>query len=459
MEQLLKYVMNREGKMKRFIIFIFWIYSLNAFYYNRNAAVNYALQWCETFNPSYKVPEIERRDCANFVSQCLRAGGLNLFDPCNPEGRGLHERLKTYTSVAALKNFLECIAEEDDDPSCIRIGDIVIFYLPDGTPYHSAIVTQVNPIRISYHSENRCNVPIWSGAKFYRVLDSYEFYSEYIGGYYFRIAGGTWQGPVQTQGVAAVGYKPSSLQEFAGFNSFAVSGLPTNSQIERAYLKLVLNGTGGTSGLLWFNIKHTGYVSPPSVYSIINPPYHLTDQVFPYIFPNSYRYSPLPYTLYDNIMYAHNNSVPFVLGYSRCPQCSSMRYFWDYIGAPDVDATLLAFVDQCPSQESAITTMEKEYKEEDVSSLMKIQLGLKADMMKISYELIIDTYLDIFILSVDGRKIKSIFSGYKLSGKYEIFWDLKDEQGKEIPEGVYFLVFKIGNWIKSEKFIIYRYQK
>jgi len=440
--------------MKKIIIFIFLVYSLNAFYYNRNAAVNYASQWCDKFNPSYKVPEIERRDCANFVSQCLIAGGLNLFDPCNPERSGLHERLKTYTSVAALKNFLECIAEEDDDPSCVRIGDVVIFYLPDGTPYHSAIVTQVNPIRISYHSENRCNVPIWSGARFYRILDSYEFYSEYIGGYYRRIGGGTWQGPVQTQGVAAVGYKPSSLEEFAGFNSFAVATFPQNSQIKRAYLKLVLNGTGGTSGLLRFNIKHTGYVSPPSVYSIINPPYHLTDQVFPYIFPGSYRYYPLPSTLYGNIMYAANNSVPFVLGYSRSPQCSSMRYFWDYIGAPDVDATLLVLVDQCPSQEKILIAFEED--KDKTSFPIKIQFNLKTDIMKISYEVFVDTYLNIFVLSADGRRIKNIFSGYKVSGKYEIFWDLKDEQKREIPEGVYFLVCKVGDLIKSEKFIRYR---
>jgi hypothetical protein len=451
MEQLLKYLMNRREEMKRFIIIIFLIYSLNAFYYNRNAAVNYATQWCDEFNPQYTPPNWDRgRDCANFVSQCLKAGGLNLIDPCNPDREGLYGEPPRYRSVRELRDFLQCIAEETADPSCVRIGDIVIFY-EGTTPRHAAIVTQVNPIRVSYHSENRCNVPLWGTVRFYRILDSYEFYSEYIGGYYYRIGSGPWQGPVQYEDVTAVGYKPSSYQEFAGFNSFAVYGLPQNSQIKRAYLKLVLNGTGGTLDPLHFNIKHTGYVSPPDVYSIINPPYHLTDQIFPYILPSSYRYYPLPSVLYGNIMYANNYSVPFVLGYSRYTGCNSMRYFWDYPGSPDLDATLLVFVDQCPSRENILTAFEKE----DIYPI-KIQFNLRTNIMKISYELFVDAYLDIFILSADGRKIKNIFSGYKPSGKYEILWDLKDEQKREIPEGVYFLVFKIGDLIKSEKFIRYR---
>jgi hypothetical protein len=83
-------------------------------------------------------------------------------------------------------------------------------------------------------------------------------------------------------------------------------------------------------------------------------------------------------------MYANNYSVPFVLGYSRYTGSNSMRYFWDYTGSPDLDATLLVFVDQCPSREDVVTAFEKE----DIYPI-KIQFNLKTNIMKISYELLL----------------------------------------------------------------------
>ena len=49
--------------------------------YNRTNAVNYAKKWANSFNPAYETLN-RSRDCANFVSQCLRAGGGPM------EGRG-----------------------------------------------------------------------------------------------------------------------------------------------------------------------------------------------------------------------------------------------------------------------------------------------------------------------------------------------------------------------------------
>lgn len=49
--------------------------------YNRNAAIQYAQTWARSFNPEYPNFETvgtENSDCANFVSQCLLAGGLEM---------------------------------------------------------------------------------------------------------------------------------------------------------------------------------------------------------------------------------------------------------------------------------------------------------------------------------------------------------------------------------------------
>lgn len=49
--------------------------------YNRSAAIQYAQKWALSFNPDYPNFETigtDNSDCANFVSQCLLAGGLEM---------------------------------------------------------------------------------------------------------------------------------------------------------------------------------------------------------------------------------------------------------------------------------------------------------------------------------------------------------------------------------------------
>ena len=50
--------------------------------YNVIAAVNYAMTWGGSKrNPAY--PQYDS-DCSNFVSQCLKAGGLDVYDTWVP---------------------------------------------------------------------------------------------------------------------------------------------------------------------------------------------------------------------------------------------------------------------------------------------------------------------------------------------------------------------------------------
>lgn len=46
------------------------------FSYNRLAAVQYAERWWNSYNPAYRVFDV---DCTNYVSQCLRAGGAPMW--------------------------------------------------------------------------------------------------------------------------------------------------------------------------------------------------------------------------------------------------------------------------------------------------------------------------------------------------------------------------------------------
>ncbi|MCL1802511.1 MAG: amidase domain-containing protein [Eubacteriaceae bacterium] len=44
--------------------------------YNRDAAKAYAAKWWDSRNPDYPNFGSTSSDCTNFVSQCLKAGGL-----------------------------------------------------------------------------------------------------------------------------------------------------------------------------------------------------------------------------------------------------------------------------------------------------------------------------------------------------------------------------------------------
>lgn len=45
--------------------------------YGRDAAASYARKWALSRNPDYKQSDA---DCANFVSQCIKAGGYQMTD-------------------------------------------------------------------------------------------------------------------------------------------------------------------------------------------------------------------------------------------------------------------------------------------------------------------------------------------------------------------------------------------
>ena len=54
--------------------------------YNANAAVNYALNHCRNYNRAYN--SYPGADCANFVSQCLIAGGQSLSGCSGLDSKG-----------------------------------------------------------------------------------------------------------------------------------------------------------------------------------------------------------------------------------------------------------------------------------------------------------------------------------------------------------------------------------
>ena len=105
--------------------------------YDPQAAVNYAEAWWNGRNPAYHDYSGSGGDCANFVSQCLIAGGLDLSAGPGVDGRGcipsvvnLDYNLRHYQNTQYQVGGSE--------PLWVVKGDPILFYSNDGTHHHSA---------------------------------------------------------------------------------------------------------------------------------------------------------------------------------------------------------------------------------------------------------------------------------------------------------------------------------
>lgn len=150
--------------------------------YNRANAVNYAHSWCGSvdddpfyseYNPAYRPFD---GDCTNFVSQCLKAGGLtNIETPSYASWYYYRNGSDSFdsnyddsfnaawTSVNSLysalcqsgRGLLKTVPSQT-----VQVGDILQFKLPGSSTYnHSVIITRIDTspykIYVSQHTSNR----------------------------------------------------------------------------------------------------------------------------------------------------------------------------------------------------------------------------------------------------------------------------------------------------------------
>jgi len=141
--------------------------------YNRAAAVEYANAWCGSRNPAYADYSGVGGDCANFVSQCILAGGFSLSAACSwldsygclPNAGGLgYELQRLGWSVLSY-------GRGAPPPPGLEPGDVVIASWDFGEaccgPYcsakdHAMIIVQTSPqVLYSGHTTDTCGGAWW----------------------------------------------------------------------------------------------------------------------------------------------------------------------------------------------------------------------------------------------------------------------------------------------------------
>ncbi len=136
-----------------YVVGIFFVHSQN---YDREAATRYSDQWALGRNKDYFDYTGQGGDCANFVSQCLKAGGLDLSKGGDGNGKGvdtkkciktvqnLHDHLNKYQLT---KYILKKSTESDyrTESSEMEMGDVVLYGSSDFPYIHSTFCAGTGP--------------------------------------------------------------------------------------------------------------------------------------------------------------------------------------------------------------------------------------------------------------------------------------------------------------------------
>ena len=161
--------------------------------YMRSAAVNYALTYGLKPNPNYRYfPLINDSsgDCANFISQCLLAGGAQMdFNDARPwwyrhgANRSQDTWALSWTIAHSLYYYLRVNEENNSvytkvfeltNKNDLELGDLIFFEDTRGHIFHSTIVTGFSasgPL-VTHHSFEAVNIPYrssWPAFKYHYI--------------------------------------------------------------------------------------------------------------------------------------------------------------------------------------------------------------------------------------------------------------------------------------------------
>lgn len=161
--------------------------------YDRDEAINYALYWHDKYNPYYP-SFFSSGDCANFVSQCLEAGGFQMneywhcytrnqeklnpifalispysdweYTPAWSVAKDQYEYLKNSNIVTGetIINNPEDIAGAINDPeNPVKVGDVMYLKWNNDYPHHATIISKIKDdmIHFAAHTDPYDEKPLY----------------------------------------------------------------------------------------------------------------------------------------------------------------------------------------------------------------------------------------------------------------------------------------------------------
>jgi len=219
-------------------------------YFLRNAAYGYARNWYNARNPHYNDFTASGGDCANFVSQCLIAGGMSLWRGTDGGGYGiypdadrptinsngtipycdyLHQHLTRYQPVE-YTYVIEGV--NASIPANIAVGDVVIFGTAAGDKWSHAmtvVTLGAGDIGLAGHTTDTWDASFWGvlGGSF-TCANFYHINVEPEEPFSFMVNAGTLNvraGP----GLNSAGNYYQALGSLSQYQMYAAIGMQTDA--------------------------------------------------------------------------------------------------------------------------------------------------------------------------------------------------------------------------------------
>jgi len=148
--------------------------------YNSTASTQYGNTWCNSRNPAYYDYSNSGGDCANFVSQCLIAGyldlspGINDGYGCIPSCDNLHTFLYNNSNVTYYQRLYSSY------PSWWTKGDVIMMGITSDPWQHAMFAATTNtPPLLDAHTTDRCQYSLstyppssYTSCDFYHINSS-----------------------------------------------------------------------------------------------------------------------------------------------------------------------------------------------------------------------------------------------------------------------------------------------
>lgn len=137
-------------------------------YLKKNAA-NYALKWGgSNRNPQYADYSSSGGDCANFTSQCLRAGGLpdtNSWYPSSYQWINVDGQRDSLINTGRAEGYYQ---KYPTYPAGVDLVGTVLHYTNGSSWFHATIITQDNGnnnVKVTGHTSDVINGPAYPISK------------------------------------------------------------------------------------------------------------------------------------------------------------------------------------------------------------------------------------------------------------------------------------------------------
>ncbi|MBN1151164.1 amidase domain-containing protein [candidate division WOR-3 bacterium] len=444
-----------------------------SFPYNRAAAIAYADSYCEDYNIAYfnnvKINKLTKVlehnvDCANFVTQCLKAGGRDICDPIYDYTPNVFSGYQSsyYSCTKQLVRYLRRIAVESvGDPSILEVGDVIMFKnsVQDTSFFHTAIVVDIQGSDIYYaaHTKDRRHQELLNPTSqiyhYFHILDEYVFFPQWGWGYYYKLMG-NWIGPVTSEGFTAAGVFPTNGSEYRGFCQCYVSGIPSNSEVIKTHLRLTINSVHGTNPLE-LNVNRIQGMSTPSANACAQPPFYIQNENIAEPSGSVHWIDLSQTSAGTDIMEANNGLVDHIFGFGLSDNnLSTWSLYYFYANTEDhlVDAKVKVFVDQW-TKDAEINLIESDEVDFSENRLnLRLSSFFADNSIDIHFSGVMPGNNKIRIFDISGRLIKTIEIS---EGKENITWDLRDDYGNYCSNGSYFIILESENREIVKKFEIF----